>query len=274
MNQQYEFQEEEFDDYLDGGMDTDWRANFEARLAADPALREAFDFHQTLRRNLHRRPGHMRDKADIARIRADMLKQTPARPRFPNRIWGGILLLLLAVAAGVWYFRPKPAPSPPNPVPLPPPVIPRQDSMKPSGIIDTLKRPVVENNKGRTETEMSADVKMGSGESDVLIKEMSVTRLVVRGENVEHIDGKKVFKLAVYKIAGGRPECHRTGERIQLYLPKSWISASEKWRLIELVVGAETNLYLQTGSDFYPVKEGSQYLQKESDGAVLKWLRQ
>lgn len=273
MNQPYEFQEEEFDDYLDGGMDPEQRAGFEARLAADPALREAFDFHQTLRGNLHRRPGHMKDKADIARIRADMLKQAPPHRHFPNRIWGGVLLLLLMVAAGVCYFWPEPTPPPANPVPPPRPVIPRQDSLKPSGIMDTLKRPVVENKKGRTEKEIS-DLKMGSGESDVLIKEMPVTRLAVRGESVERIDGKKVFKLAVYKIAGGRPESHRTGERIRLYLLESQLSSPEKWRLIELVAGAQTNLYLQTGSDFYALKEGSQYLEKESDEAVLKWLRQ
>ncbi len=274
MNQPYEFQEEEFDDYLDGGMDPDRRAGFEARLAADPALREAFDFHQTLRENLHRRSGHVKDKADVARVREEMLKQAPARRYFPYRkIWGGVLLLLLAVAAGVWYFWHDPTPLPVNPVPPPPPVNPRQDSIKPSGIMDTLKSPVAENKKGRTEKEIS-DLKMGSGESDVLIKEMPVTRLVVRGERVERIDDKKVFKLAVYKIAGDRPESHRTGEQIRLHLLESQLSSSETWRLIELVVGAETNLYFQTGSDFYSVKEGSQYLEKESDEAVLKWLRQ
>jgi len=273
MNQPYEFQEEEFDDYLDGGMHRDQRAEFEARLTADPELRKAFDFHQVLRKNLHRRSEYAKNKAEVARIRDEMLKQAPAHRRFPFRIWGGVLLLLLTVAAGVWYFWPEPPLPPVNPVPPPRPAVPRPDSMKPAGIMDTLKRPVVENKKGRTEKERP-DLEMGSKKSYALLKEMSATQHVVQKGNVERAAGTKIFKLTVFEISRGRPESHRTGQGIELHLPKSQIAVSENWRLIELVVGAESSLYLQSGSDFYPIQEGSHFLLKESDETRKKWLRQ
>ncbi len=272
MNQLYEFQEEEFDDYLDGSMDSHQRADFEARLTKDPALREAFDFHQILRKNLQQRPEYEKIKDDVTRIHREMMQPGNTLRRFPNRKWGGIVLLLLVIAAGVWYFWPKTVSLPDNngSVPL---VSPRRDSIKPSTVKkDTIKPPVAVNKSSRSEKEPS-DLKMGLSRSPDFIKELPAAQYVVQGENVVHNTGKENFKLTVFKAAGNRPQSDWKGKNITLHIPESQLATPEDWRLLELIIGGETNLYLQTGSDFYQIKIGPQYLIKESDEAVLKWLR-
>lgn len=270
MNQQYKCPEEEFDDYLDGGMNPGQRADFEARLAADLALREAFDFHQIVRGNLHRRAERAQIEADVARIHREMLQPDPLR-RLLNRTWGGFFLLLL-VAAGVWYFWPKPVTSPTPESPEPAPAILRQDSLNPP--TDKRKNPVAVDKNKHIEKEESGP-RMGSApNADTLSQVMPARQLKVLNGKAEYTAGEVIFKLTVYRRAGKLPESSRAGKSIQLYTLNDQLAAPERWRLLELVTGARKRLYLQADEDFYLIEEGNHYLVKESEEAVLKWLRQ
>lgn len=260
-----------FDTYLRGAMTPEEKAVFEARLESEPDLREQLEFHRQVMEGLANRAENMALKRQIGSIRQKMREKEHGSNTF-LKFFVTATLLLLFVAAGVWYLWLRPVSLPVFPVQgTPKPTVPRQDSLKPAAIKDTLPPPVAKNN--HIEKEESGP-KMGAQKVDTLNIKSPVTRLVVKEGKVERTVDVDMFNVILYKNKSTRLEGGRTGTRVQLYVPAHQFYSSKNWHLFELVSGNERKLYLQIDKDFYLIKEGQDYLVKEPDEGVVKWLRQ
>lgn len=230
----------QFDAYLRGEMPAGERAVFEARLAADPSFRRAFDQHRALlgsmSRNLEREQWRQR-------LRDARNAQPPEHARPVAYRWW-LLALLLVLAGGLYWFRGqgagKPAPKPPVPV--------ADQGGKPPELLgaDRLERRSLS---------------------------LPTVLVAVRNNQKTVTPDAAGATLELYQTRTDGAAGNIRGNRAQLYLPEKQYQATENYRLLRLNLdGAETT-YLQIGTEFFPLSEEDAWLQKVTDEAVLQWLR-
>ena len=249
MKQQYEFQEEEFDDYLDGGMHPDHRAAFEGRLATDPALREAFEFHQKLRDSLFRRPHRAQIKDEIAPIHRKMLRPARLRRRFLNWKWSGILLLLVAAGALIFWMPAIkkiffPAPTPTVPV-------------------------------AKTNSNPADEILLGTENRHQFERDVKVDVIEIKtGQTVRMPEEDRKCTVTIINSGMIAPAYEKNkNNRLHLSIPGKMYSKSISLRLTDLRNGADTVLFLKLENDWYVLPSARGALRPVTDRTTLQRLQ-
>lgn len=272
MKKTYEFIEEEFDGYLDGDLTAAEKADFEHRLAADPDLQEAFDFHRSVRQTLGGASRRAARKENLARIRGQMLL-----PASQNRGWLkslGFILLLALVAGGVWYFgkwnQEAVQPGQPAPTTLPVDTLTKPAATKPSasGPRDTTKPRA---NSGGKDAGKPTGPVVAQGHDPADFFKQTLRIVHIRPEQPDSAGA--AVSLSIHKSNDPNLWCSPPGANLQLYVPAERFDRAARFGLFQLDNTRQSTLYLRVARDFYPVRGGGEPLKKESDESILTLLR-
>lgn len=269
-----------FDSYLRGAMTPEEKAVFEARLESEPDLREELEFHRQVMTDLATGAENKALKRQIGGIRQKMREKEHRSNAF-IRFFVIATLLLLFVAAGVWYLwsawepadqekgrhlpqdsvriQDNPIHQQATPLIVPAPVASTQP--------DKIPQP---GNKEKNAPDHSRSL-AGAAIPDSFKLKSRITKIRAgqAGEDAGVID------LTVFKYTSDGLWSSRTDRsNIQLSVPENYFNRKAGFKFFELETGGKTELYLRLGTAYYAVPPGNKELKPEGNEAVLTLLRQ
>lgn len=238
-----------FDAFIRGEMPPEQRADFEARLATDPALRSDFDLHRALL-------GSMARNWERERLRGQVKEARQAARDQGNNAGGGqhnnrfllplaAFFLLLVVGGGIWFFWPEPQPpSPPKP----------------------------DNPRPQASNEQPSNVLSGANKESAYEIAAQAIR-IVEGQPLRSTG--TIYLIRILETPENEIVAITESTRIRLFFPSGRTPAKNQLGLIELDLEGKKSLYLKTGTQYFELRktEGKQELTPVSDPALQAWLK-
>lgn len=279
-----------FDTYLRGAMPVDEKTAFEARLDSEPGLREELEFHRRVMEGLVIGTENQALKRAIAGIRREMPEREPGNTISVKFI----VILLLSVAAGVWYFWTLPVPPPP---PIPVPVPAENDSQNksypipshtaPPPVADTKSNdaeksvsPIVSKEKPvKTGPQPVDEIKAGaSNPGKVQTGSIPLKMLVVRdGKTIQNADIRSV-QLELYRDKATESKCRFSAGKLKIYTPKPDDFSLAALEISELQeTDGSVRFFLKSGTIWYQIFSHGKTailepLEPEEDETLLRLL--
>lgn len=268
-----------FDSYLRGAMTPEEKAVFEARLESEPDFREELEFHRKVMADLAIGAENMALKRQIGSIRQKMPEKEHGSNTF-LKFFVTATLLLLFVAAGVWYLWPAREPADQekgrrllqdslrmqdNPIPTP--------SNVPAPVVSTQTDKILQpSNKEKKAPDYSRSL-AGAAIPDSFKLKSPIT--IIRAGQAGADSG--VIDLTVFKYTDGGLWSSRRDRNVQLFVPENYFNRKAGFKFFELDTDRKTALYLRLGTEYYAVSPGDAELiplTTEKNEAVLTLLRQ
>lgn len=261
----------QIDAYLRHEMTAAQQEAFEARLQAEPGLREELEFQRSVMESLALHAEDQALKHRIDGIRQGMQQRKPGEPQWRNMLLIAVFLLLSALVAGRYWSCNKTGsandPLPGTPLPDTRPDTDTASSAPPLPPAPT--QPVATTTPRPTTTE-PAD---GSSAPKQFSRQLSMRYLKVAQGQLEDAREGKTLALTVFQTNEVTMLSYWADPVLQLFIPRQFYDPSAEYRLIELDQEGHRVLYLGVGPDVYSIQAGNDSPRKVEPESVPKWLK-
>lgn len=260
------------DAYLRNEMTAEQAKAFEVRLQSEPGLREELEFHRSVMEALVLHTEDQVLKHRVGGIRQAMLLRKPGGWHWRKILVVAVLLLPFVIVGGWYWSRGKeestPEQIPGTPLPDSRPGTDSTSSAPPAPSQKT--KPIIANNARPAQGTESVD---GSSVPQQFSRQISVRYLKVVNSQVENNNKERTITLTVFQSNEAVLMSYWADPVLQLFVPRYQFDPAAEYRLIELDNAGKLAVYLGIGQDFYSLAEGNDTPKKETQSALVTWLK-